>query len=390
MNAREQFLRVMDFDTSVPALKAEYGYWTTAVKRFIKEGLPVKEPLPEDLPDNGTISGAAELFPSSAVAVDKNLRAYFGLDPYPAKFPFDLSPLYREEVLEETAEMRVYKDTYGITKKIRKTGTATPLEISYPIKNRKDFEEYKERYSRDFSQRLPRDWKKVKKSLQDRTFPLRLGGFPYGFFGFPRHLIGTKDLYFVMYDDPGLIHDMNSFFLDFVMDYWDELLSDVKPDMVLIWEDMAGKTGSLISPGMFREFMTPYYRKIIDYFKQFRISNIFVDSDGYIEDLIPLWLETGINGLFPFEIQAGNDMLRIRSEYPDLKILGAVDKRVFMADRSEADIDRELAKTKKLLLDGGYVPHADHHVPDDSCFKNFSYYRTQLNNIIDDCVKGDT
>jgi len=38
------------------------------------------------------------------------------------------------------------------------------------------------------------------------------------------------------------------FFLDFVMEYWAEIFQDFRPDCALIWEDMASKNGSLISP----------------------------------------------------------------------------------------------------------------------------------------------
>jgi uroporphyrinogen decarboxylase len=186
-----------------------------------------------------------------------------------------------------------------------------------------------------------------------------------------------------MYDDPGLIQEINEFFLLFVMEYWEEVLSEIHPECVLIWEDMAGKTGSLISPEMFREFMSPFYIRIIDYFKQFDIQNIHVDSDGYIEELLPLWVDLGVTGMFPFERQAGNDIRRIREAYPKLQILGGVDKRVFTADHTPEDIDNELVIIEEVLKTGGFLPHADHHVPDDACWKNFKYYRLRLNDLID-------
>jgi len=388
MTPRERFLANMRFDPSVSALKAEYGYWTTAMKRFISEGLPVTEALPEDLKDNGTISGGEKIDPSGNTVIDKNVREHLHLDPYPSKFPFDLSPLWDVEILEDQKEYRIIIDSYGITKKERKTGTSAPFDIEFPIKNRKNFEAYKEHYDKDFSRRLPSGWNVLKETLKNRDFAVRLGGFPFGFFGFPRHLIGTEELFLMMYDEPRLIKDINEFFLSYVMEYWAEILQKIKPDCVLIWEDMASKTGSLISKEMFKEFMSPYYVRIIDYFRQFDITNIHVDSDGYIEDLLPLWVELGVTGLFPFERQAGNDVLAIRERYPDFQMLGSVDKRVFTANRSKADIDEELELIGKLLQSGGYIPHADHHVPDDSCWENFRYYRSRLNDIIDLYSKG--
>ncbi len=387
MNTRERFHAAMNFERDVPTIKAEYGYWTTTIKRFMREGMPVEEELPKGLSDNGVISGAKKVDPESSIVVDSNVRNACGLDYYISKFPLNFSPLLEEKTIEENEEFRTFVNEFGITVKIRKSGTAVPLDLDFPVKNRRDFEAYKERYNTDILKRLPSGWKQLSARLKQRDFPVRLGGFPYGFLGFPRHLIGNTPLFYMMYDDPGLIKDINEFFLRFTMKYWSVIFRDFEPDCVLIWEDMASRTGSMISEKMFEEFMTPYYIRIIDFIKQFGIRHIFVDSDGYIEGLIPVWHRLGVTGVFPIEIQAGNDLNRIRRNFPKLRILGGVDKRVFTADRTKQDIDEELERVESVLKSGGYIPHADHHVPDDSCWENFRYYRTRLNQIIDSCAK---
>ncbi len=374
----------MSFEPGVRAPKAEFGYWTTTLKRFVREGLPAVEPLPADLPDNGTVSGAEQVWPGDGVVIERNLRACLGLEPYPAKFPLDMSARLPEKILEESQEYKLYTDRYGITMKVYKKGTSAPLDLAFPIAGRADFERYREHYSAaSLAGRLPADWQEQAGRLRARDFPIRLGGFPFGFFGFPRHLIGSNRLYLLMYDEPQLLKDINEFFLRFVMDYWDRIIPAIRPDCVLIWEDMAGKTGSMISPAMFEEFLSPCYRRLLDFFHQHRVENILVDSDGYIERLIPLWWELGVTGLFPIERQAGNDPLAIRRAFPRLQLLGAVDKRVFAAGRSRRDIDAELDLAAGLLGAGGFVPHADHHVPDDSSWANFRYYREGLNRRID-------
>jgi hypothetical protein len=383
MTPRERFVAVMQFEPGVRTLKAEYGYWTTAMKRFVQEGMPVTEALPAALPDNGTITGAEKVDPNGSEIPDRNVRAALRLEPYPAKFPFTMSPLLPEKTLEESEEYRVYTDQYGITMKVYKKGASAPLDLDFPIKSRRDFEHYKELYDGNFARRLPRDWDRLKGELRARDYAIRLGGFPYGFFGFPRHLIGTTQILLMMYDDPGLIKSMNDFFLDFAMEYWSFIIREIDPDCVLIWEDMASKTGSMISRAMFAEFLEPWYIRMIDYLHEMGIRNIHVDSDGYVEELIPLWVRLGVTGIFPLEIQAGNDPLRVRERFPGLQLLGGIDKRVFTSAHTTADIDRELAKVPQLLTQGGFIPHADHHVPDDACWENFSYYRRELNRLID-------
>lgn len=383
MNAREIFSAAMRFEKTAPALKAEYGYWTTTIKRFLSEGLPEVQQIPGRLSNNSTISGADKVDPDGSEFADRNVRSHFNLYSYAAKFPCNFSPLFKEKVLEENDEFRVYTDQYGITKKEMKSGTSAPLDIDFPIRSRRDFAAYKEHYTRDYERRLPRKWKELAGQLRARDFPIRLGGFPYGFLGFPRHLIGTAELFLMMYDDPQLVKDINEFFLTFAMEYWSQIIEQIRPDCVLIWEDMACSTGSMISDEMFREFLAPFYVRIVDFFRQYRIENIHVDSDGYIEKLLPLWVELGITGVFPLERKAGNDLTRIRERFPRLQLLGGVDKRILALERSFADIDLELERVREVLKQGGFIPHIDHHVPDDACWKSFRYYRSRLNEIID-------
>jgi uroporphyrinogen decarboxylase len=388
MTARESFLAAMRFDTTVPVPKAEFGYWTTAVKRFLREGLHETEALPARLSDNGTITGADRVDPDGSEVPDRNVRPACGLDSYAAKFPCDYSPLLPARVLEDEPDYRVVVDRYGITKKERKGGTTPPLDLAFPVTCRADFEAYKEHYDSDYSRRLPRTWKTLAPALGSRSYPLRLGGFPFGFLGMPRHLLGTEGLFLAMYDDPQLVKDINAFYLRFVMDYWSPLIEAARPDCVMIWEDMASATGSMISPGAFREFLSPFYRTIIGFLREHGVDNIHVDSDGSIEDLIPLWVELGVTGIFPMERKAGNDLLRIRARFPRLQLLGGIDKRILAQGRTAADIEAELAVAARLLAQGGFIPHVDHHVPDDACWENFRAYRLGLNRLIDEAARG--
>jgi uroporphyrinogen decarboxylase len=112
------------------------------------------------------------------------------------------------------------------------------------------------------------------------------------------------------------------------------------------------------------------------------IDIILTDSDGYVEDLIPLIVETGVTGMYPFERAAGNDILRIRKNFPDFQILGGIDKRVLFEDSSRERIDAELGIVKEMLEMGRYIPHIDHFVSQDCTWQNFVYYRNKLNELI--------
>jgi uroporphyrinogen decarboxylase len=142
---------------------------------------------------------------------------------------------------------------------------------------------------------------------------------------------------------------------------------------IYFWEDMAYRAGPLISPAMFREFMLPRYRRITDLARRYGIDTVFVDSDGDVSKLIPLWLEAGINGVYPMEVAAGMDVVALRREYGrDLLMTGGIDKRVLAQDREA--IDRELEVKVPLAEQGGYISHIDHAIPHDVPYANFAYY----------------
>ncbi len=381
MNSREKFQSVMAFEPGAVVPKTEFAYWAGAIRSWFEEGLPLVQEIDPDIQDSEPIRGSVSIDKSAEKLSDKNVSAFFKLDSYLEKFPFDLSPMLEKETISENADYRIYKDNFGITKKTYKKKASIPLVIDYPIKNRKDLGSYLEKYNSDFQKRLPGNFNEMVSVLKNRDYPVRLGGNPFGFSFLGRHLMGEVNFMISLYDDPGLIKELNGFYLKFVMSYFSEILKKIKVDCAFILEDIAYRSGSFISEGMFREFMMPYYLEYIDFLRQYGIKNIIVDCDGLIEELIPLWVEAGVTGIFPLE--AVNDLGEIRKTYPELVLFGGFDKRVLFADSSKDAIDKELIKTDSILKTGGYIPHIDHAVSQDVTWENFRYYRNSLDALID-------
>jgi len=376
----------MSFEDNKVTMKTEFGFWAGTLKTWLKEGLLKTSDTTYINALDAKIVRASDDIAGSGELTDKNIMNYFNLDSYLVKFPFDISPRLTKKVIEDNADYRIFLDSFGLKKKEGKITAGIPMVIDYPIKNRKDFYRYRELYNVDFKKRLPENWDKLKNQLKNRNFPIRLGGSPYGFSFFPRHLMGDVVYMMSMYDDPEFLKEFNEFFLDIVMNYWSLILRDIEIDCVFILEDIAYRTGSFISKEMFREFLTPYYIKFIDFLKQFKVKNILVDCDGLIDELIPLWIEAGVTGIFP--IEAVNNVSEIREKYPRFQLMGGIDKKLLFRDGTKEKIDDELEKIKKLLDKGGYVPHIDHAVSEDVTWNNFRYYREKLNNIIDEKEKS--
>ena len=278
-------------------------------------------------------------------------------------------------------------DSDGIKKKIFKDNRCMPFWLDFPIKDEKDWDRLvEERLNlNDLKSRMLNGFADAVKSAKSRDYPLSILGDPCGFFGCLRYLLGEVRLFMMYYDNPNLIKKMNSYLCDFWISFAEELLGYTDFDFGYFFEDMSGKQGMLISPDIFNEFMAPYYKKIISFLKSKGIKNIIVDSDGFVEKLIPLLKSTGVTGMLPFEKQAGNDLLKIRKENPEFVIMGGFNKAILRDGNKnmESDLDKELSQIRELIKTGGYIPFGDHFIPPDVSWKNFSNYRLRLNNIIE-------
>jgi uroporphyrinogen decarboxylase len=202
-----------------------------------------------------------------------------------------------------------------------------------------------------------------------------------GYFGVLREWTGVERLLYMFYDDPGLVEDMmdHVLYLDLEIAKW--VVKDLRIDVVRFWEDMAFKSGTLISPDMIRKYMLPRYRQITDFLHSQGIDILHADSDGNIDELIPLWLEVGVNFPCPLEVAAGMDAVALRKKYgKDIILGGNIDKRVFA--RGKDAIKKEvMSKVPYLVESGGYFPSLDHAVPPDISLDGFRYYIDLLREI---------
>jgi hypothetical protein len=77
----------------------------------------------------------------------------------------------------------------------------------------------------------------------------------------------------------------------------------------------------MLSPDMFRRFCLKPYQKVTDFLKEHGVKVCFVDCDGNIEALLPLWLEGGVRGFYPLEVAADMDAEKLLKQYQKDKIL---------------------------------------------------------------------
>ncbi|MGQ9553503.1 MAG: uroporphyrinogen decarboxylase family protein [Anaerolineae bacterium] len=293
-----------------------------------------------------------------------------------------LCPLFPEVTLIQDGATRTVRDKHGITKRISRGSESMPQFLRHPVESREDWQRLKPRLSNpDHPKRFPHDWEAWKASWAGRDSILFLGMLPCGFFGALRELMGLERTLVSFYQAPALVEEILDTLCELWLAFYPRVLQQVQVDFVFIWEDMCYRSGPLISPATFRRFLLPRYRRLTAGLRSVGVENISVDSDGDVTQLIPLWLEGGINGVQPFEIASGLDLLAIARQYPDLQMIGGVDKRALAA--GPAAIDQELAKLPSLLERGRYIPAVDHGVPSDVSWDNYRYFAEQLRRLLE-------
>ena len=409
MNLRERFNEVMSFNTRVRSVKWEFGYWGAALDSWYEQGLP-KHRYPvvpkklstptshlyttawnsirgDRLPKGIAVMAGGLYWPTQGFPLDNDVREYFGLDISQILVNVNLlfNPMFDTQVLEDNEKCLVTRDVDGVRRRFLKATATMPSGEDYPIKDRKSWEQLKEERINlhDVKGRLPANWDQLVHKYRNRDYPLALGGYPHGFFGTLANLMGYENLFYNYGDDPELIHDIVATFTDLWIAVYEEVLSYTDVDLVHIWEDISYGSGSMVSPRAIKEFMLPYYKRLTGFLKGKGVKNIFVDTDGYCWDLIPLFIEGGATGMYPFEVACGMDIVKVRQAYPQLQIMGGIPKSYIPLGKER--IDAFLEPVESLLKTGGYIPFADHFVPPEVTWDGFQYYRNRLNSIIDAC-----
>ena len=129
-----------------------------------------------------------------------------------------------------------------------------------------------------------------------------------------------------------------------------------------------------MNPEVFAECVGPHHREFADMLARYGIDQISLDCDGCIDKLLPIWLENGVNTMFPIEVGTWHASIAPwRAEYGRaLRGVGGMDKRVFAQDK--AAVEAEIERLKPLIDLGGYIPCPDHRIPPDAKYELVAYY----------------
>lgn len=304
-------------------------------------------------------------------------------------------PPLEEKVLSEEGNIRVWIDGWGVKRmdaiKQPTMGFATRRYLEFPVKCPADFEEMKTRFDPHTPQRThPIDytvpslnpdgrypaaggtyWGELVETCNSAQVPVQIQ-IP-GLYWTARDWCGFEGLSIMFHDQPNLVHEMFEYWTWFLMELLGEPFSGIEVDVLIYAEDMAFKGQSMISPAMMREFMLPRYERLHEFFKRRGVEAVIMDSDGYNGQILDTLYPTGIDGVTPVEIAAGNDPEQMLAKHPGIFITGGIDKRELRFSREQLRAE-VAARYRTAWKHGGYLPTVDHGVPPDIPLRNFLYF----------------
>ena len=294
---------------------------------------------------------------------------------------FKMNPWFEEKVLEHRDGHYIVQDWMGnvveISDEYDYTYIREPKDfvtrrwISFPVNNREEFETIKTRYDPDDPSRYPEDFEDRVKRLKDREHVTVINF--SGPFWQLREWCGFEPLCMMLIEDPEFVREMIAFWTDYVSRTMARALDAGIVDAIWINEDMAYKEKPMISPQMTCEFLKPAWERWNREAREAGVPILDEDSDGMIDLLIPIWIESGFNVCDPIEVAAGNDINAFRKKYNrKMAFRQGVDKRCI--SKGGKVIEDELARLEPVIRDGGYIPGCDHGVPFDISWPNFVQY----------------
>jgi hypothetical protein len=196
-----------------------------------------------------------------------------------------------------------------------------------------------------------------------------------GFFWFPRVLLGIEEHLYAFYDEPELIHRINSDLAEWHLRVIEKIGSICAPDFMTFAEDMSYNNGPMISEEQFDEFLKPYYERVIPALKKLGVLT-FIDSDGDITKPAHWFEKAGIEGILPLERQAGVDIGKVRAEHPRMRFIGHFDKMTM--NRGEAAMRAEFERLVPAAAQGGFLISVDHQTPPGVSYQEYQLYLSLL------------
>jgi len=159
------------------------------------------------------------------------------------------------------------------------------------------------------------------------------------------YMMGFEEALTALLTEPEAVHDCLNALADFWIDALRRYCKYLKPDFAVFFEHLATARGLLMSPDTYRTMIKPVQKKMYTAVAELGLIPE-IHCDGYIEDIIPDFVEIGIRAIQPFQIM--NDINYYKEKY-ELVVFGGWD--AFGPGNQEGSTEEEIRQSVRLAMD---------------------------------------
>ena len=369
MNHRTRVKAILHYEQYDRIPVVHFGFWPETIEKWVCEG---HLSLSSGEIRASTVDGSvAEARVAEKLGFDFNWHTILSDKAGGGA----LYPKFDEKVVKDFGDGSFHlQNEEGVVVLYREGATGIPTEIDHALKDRSSWEELylpKLKFDENRINIEEIEYYEALEPMRETPLGINLGSL----FGEIRNWMGLEAVSFLQYDDEELFDEIVNTVAELCfISAKERLNSSVKFDFAHFWEDICFKNGPLLSPLVYDKKFGALYKRLTGLCKEHGIDIVSLDCDGVIDALIPVWMNNGVNTMFPVEVGTwGASIAPWKAKYgKELRGVGGMDKRVFAYDF--AMIDREIERLKPLIDLGGYIPCPDHRIAPDAKWDNVRYY----------------
>lgn len=171
------------------------------------------------------------------------------------------------------------------------------------------------------------------------------------FFHVVADFFGMENYFIKMYECPEVVDAVTEKVVDFYVATNEKFFSEVgdRCDIMFFGNDFGTQRDLFISRDMFRRFILPSQKRLIDIGKKYN-KKVMLHSCGSVFKIIPDLIDAGIDALHPLQAQAAGMYAESISQFKnDIAFVGGIDAQSFFVNSTPDQIRDEVFRVMDIL-----------------------------------------
>jgi hypothetical protein len=177
-------------------------------------------------------------------------------------------------------------------------------------------------------------------------------------------MLGMENMFIKMYSEPEIIDAVLKHIIDFYAASSQKIFDAAADsiDIFFIGNDLGSQTGPLLGESLFRRFLLPHLKRLIDLGHSYNLK-VMMHCCGGFAPLIPAMIESGLDALHAVQTSCvGMDLKSLKSQFGNKIVFnGCIDSHHILIDGSVDFVKQETKKVLDIMMPGGgFIAGASH------------------------------